>query len=129
MATRKDKRRKQLKSEKLVIDKDIFNRRIAVEVDRQIQIVEQQTKKASIEAFMGAIILSLHDEFAWFSNDKHGSKRLNRFLDRFNNQFECISKGTVSVDDFNKFCMDKGINYMIEQHEIAKITIDTLLKE
>jgi hypothetical protein len=55
--------------------------------------------------------LSLHDEFGF------GAERINRLLEKVNNQFECIDAGTVSLDDMLQECEKIGIKFMREWKE------------
>ncbi len=73
----------------------------------ELETIKKQATIAAIDSLMGSVLISLHDEFGL------GKKRLNRFIDKLNNQYNCIEQGTVSLENFNEWAKSKGVNYKV----------------
>jgi len=73
----------------------------------ELETIKKSATLSAIEGLMGSIIISLNNEFGF------GKKRLNKFIDRLNLQYECVESGDMSLDDFNRWALDKGINYSV----------------
>ncbi len=73
----------------------------------ELETIKKQATIAAIDSLMGSVLISLHDEFGL------GKKRLNRFIDKLNNQYNCIEQGEVSLADFNEWAKQKGIKYKV----------------
>jgi hypothetical protein len=68
-----------------------------------------------IQQLFGVVMVSLRDEFGWFQNEKYGVERINRFLDRFNENMEHEGEGNVALNDFNDWCKENNINYEVKK--------------
>lgn len=73
----------------------------------ELEVIKKQATISAIDSLMGSVLISLHDTFGF------GTERLNRFIDKLNNQYKCIEEGTVSLADFNEWAKSKGINYKV----------------
>jgi hypothetical protein len=74
----------------------------------ELETIKKSATYSAIEGLMGSVIISLCDEFGF------GAKRINKFIDKLNNQYECVERGDVTLDDFNAWALEKGINYKIK---------------
>lgn len=81
---------------------------------QKIEELRNELKLDIIQQLWGSMIVSLRDEFGWFSG-KYGVKRIHRFIDRFNENMAHIDDGNVALDDFNKWCEDEGISYQVKK--------------
>lgn len=91
----------------------LLKRRINELVDNQKQIEkafikESQRKKKewellAISTVTATMSLVLHDKFGF------GKKRMNRLVSGIKNQFELVRDDFITVDDFENWAKDKGI--------------------
>ena len=76
------------------------------------QILEDDTRNKAItftkEAVLAAICIVLKDEFQF------GPKRYKQLLDRFDNQWDCVIAGTVSIDDLVKWYYKEVVDKLEE---------------
>lgn len=100
----RDDRRKKGISQNVynALVKDLHNQREEMRLD----IIRQ---------LFGVVIVSLKDEFKIFQNEKYGSKRINRFIDRFNDNMLENEEGNVSLKDFEDWCKENNINYQVKK--------------
>lgn len=73
----------------------------------ELDAIKKDAMKSAIEGLMSVTLISLSDEFGF------GSKRLNRFIDKLNSQYDSVERGDVTLDDFNAWAIENGINYKI----------------
>ena len=73
------------------------NYQINFEVMRVLKREKEQMKVDIINQLFGLMLMSVHDEFGWFSSEKFGKKRIDRLVDRFNSNFDAIEKGYLKL--------------------------------
>ena len=102
---RQQKRQQKIKDKEWVYTlKESDMSRVIME---ELETIKKQATIAAIDSLMGSVLISLHDTFGF------GTSRLNKFIDKLNTQYNCIEEGTVSLEDFNEWAKDKGINYKV----------------
>lgn len=72
-------------------------------VNDRLEEIRNETISKTVQAYTAAWVISLHDEFNF------GHKRLQRVLDKVQNQFECVTAETVTVEDLVNWCKEYGI--------------------
>lgn len=103
--SRSDLRRNQRELEKQK-NVYVFNEH---QYKQKIEELRNDLKLDIIQQLFGAIIISLHDEFGF------GPKCVNKFIDKFNSNMDCINNGNVSLDDFNNWCNENDIQYQVKK--------------
>ncbi len=68
-----------------------------------------------IQELFGVMMVSLRDEFGWFSNKLHGKNRINRFITRFNENMAFIDAGETKLKDYNEWCEENNIRYEVRK--------------
>ena len=100
--------REQMKSNKTYM----YNEK---QVDAIIAAKKEELKLDIIQELFGAMMVSLRDEFGWFSSEKHGKKRIDRFIDRFNENMQFIEDGETKLQDYNEWCEENNIRYQVRK--------------
>jgi polysaccharide pyruvyl transferase WcaK-like protein len=95
---------KQKPTPTFAITKHRLNKVIKHEISQDIEQVKKEAFKQAVHDVTAAFVISLHDGFDF---DKH---KLTRLLDKVNNQFECILRGDVTIDDIKCWCKDGGLD-------------------
>ena len=72
-------------------------------VNDRLEEIRNETISKTVQAYTAAWVISLHDEFNF------GHKRLQRVLSKVENQFECVTAETVTVEDLVNWCKEYGI--------------------
>lgn len=80
-----------------------------------IQNKREEMRLEIIQQLWGVIIVSLRDEFQFFKNEKHGVNRINRFIDRFNENMLCKEEQNIDLEDFNKWCEENNIKFQVRE--------------
>lgn len=73
------------------------------EVESRLEEIRNEAISKTVQAYTAAWVISLHDEFNF------GHKRLQRILNKVENQFECVTAETVTVEDLVDWCKEYGI--------------------
>jgi hypothetical protein len=82
---------------------------------KELEKVRGEMNREIIRKLFGVIMVSLRDEFKWFRNEKYGQKRIDRFIDRFNDNMEAEEQGYTKLNDYNQWCEENGIMYEIKK--------------
>ena len=82
---------------------------------KKLATMKEDLKIDIVQQLWGVMLVSLRDEFGWFSNKNYGTKRINRFIDRFNENMGHIGEGNVALQDFNEWCQEEGIGYEVRK--------------
>ncbi len=80
-----------------------------------LQKQREQMRREIIREMFGVIMISLRDEFGWFKSEKHGTNRVHRFIDRFNENMEYNKEGIAKLKDFNDWCKENDIDYEVRK--------------
>lgn len=72
-------------------------------VEDRLEEIRSEAISKTVQAYTAAWIISLYDEFNF------GHKRLQRVLNKVENQFECVTAGTVTIEDLVNWCKEYGI--------------------
>lgn len=72
-------------------------------VNDRLKEIRNETINKTIQAYTAAWVISLHDEFNF------GHKRLQRVLNKVENQFECVTAETITIEDLVNWCKEYGI--------------------
>lgn len=72
-------------------------------IEDRLGEIQSEAISKTIRAYTAAWVISLHDEFNF------GHKRLQRILDKVQNQFECVTAETVTIEDLVNWCEEYGI--------------------
>ena len=102
-AERRRLQREQQKAPTYNINQKQLSNLVHDEVKDRLEELRNEAISKTIRAYTAAWVISLHDEFNF------GHKRLQRVLDKVQNQFECVTAETVTVEDLVDWCKEYGI--------------------
>jgi FAD synthase len=80
-------------------------------VSTEVEKIKREALRMAVGDLTAAFVMSLHDEFDWFSNKQHGKARIEKLLTRVSKNFECINQGLITVEDIKAWCEEVGIDY------------------
>jgi hypothetical protein len=66
-----------------------------------------------IQELFGVVMVSLTQEFGWFSG-KFRTRRLDRFLDRFILNMDAHARGENTLEEFNRQCEEFGVKHEVK---------------
>lgn len=89
--------------EKPVISKDDLLKQLHKKFNKQVEDKVHKAIENTQEWILQVVCLSLVDEFGFSKAD------IQKFVDKVNNQFECVLEGTVNLEDFSTMCEEEGI--------------------
>lgn len=72
-------------------------------VEDRLEEIRSEAISKAVQAYTAAWIISLYDEFNF------GHKRLQRVLNKVENQFECVTAGAITIEDLVNWCKEYGI--------------------
>lgn len=102
-AERRRLQREQKKAPTYNINQKQLSNLIHDEVNNRLKEIRNEAINKTIQAYTAAWVISLHDEFQF------GHKRLQKILNKVENQFECVTAKTVTVEDLVNWCNEYGI--------------------
>ncbi len=102
-AERRRLQREQQKAPTYNINKKQLSNLVRDEVSSRLEEIRNEAISKTVQAYTAAWVISLHDEFQF------GHKRLQRILNKVENQFESVMAGTVTVEDLVNWCKEYGI--------------------
>lgn len=102
-AERRRLQREQQKAPVYCINQKQLSNLVRDEVNSRLEEIKNEAINKTIQAYTAAWVISLHDEFQF------GHKRLQRILKKVENQFECITAETVTVEDLVNWCKEYGV--------------------
>lgn len=102
-AERRRLQREQQKAPTYNINQKQLSNLVHDKVEDRLEEIRSEAINKTVQAYTVAWVISLHDEFNF------GNKRLQRVLDKVQNQFECVTAETVTVEDLANWCKEYGI--------------------
>ena len=102
-AERRRLQREQQKAPTYNINQKQLSNLVHDKVEDRLEEIRSEAINKTVKAYTAAWVISLHDEFNF------GHKRLQKTLDKVQNQFECVTAETVTVEDLGDWCKEYGI--------------------
>lgn len=65
------------------------------------EVLERRARDHATSAIIASLLKVMHDKHGW------GHTRLTRLMDDITDQFECVSAGTVSLEDLKQLVEDE----------------------
>ena len=108
---RADRKREERESKKLN-NTYFYNEKQVNEImaAKKVELTQELVAKV-----FGVIMISMRDEFGWFSSEKHGTKRIHRFIDRFNENMTFVNNDETKLEDYNEWCEENNILYEVKR--------------
>lgn len=108
---RADRKREERESKKLN-NTYLYNEKQVNDImaSKKVELTQELVTKV-----FGVIMISMRDEFGWFSSEKHGTKRINRFIDRFNENMTFVNNDDTKLEDYNEWCRENNILYEVKR--------------
>jgi hypothetical protein len=78
-------------------------------IHSEVEQIRKEVTKDVLAKLFGSLVVALHDEFGF------GKVRIDRFIDKVNEQFDSIENGYVTLEDFNKWSKEKGFDYQLAE--------------
>lgn len=100
---RAERRRNQIqaKSPTYNVNQDKLSQIIDRELVERLTTVKLEAIRYTADSIIASAVVTLSDEFGF------GAQRIERFVNKVNEQFECIQSGTVTVEDLAEWCNNK----------------------
>ena len=108
---RSDKKRAEREAKKLN-NVYFYNEK---QVNEIIAAKKEELNLEIIQKLFGVLMVSLQDEFGWFSSEKFGKKRIDRFITRFNENMSHIEAGDIKLADYDEWCEENNIKYEVKK--------------
>lgn len=96
---RKERRRHKLDIKQPVVNVSVNH------LKSELEIVRKECITVTLKSFVGLMALTLNSDFSF------GEKRLNHLLARLFEQYECMEKGLITIDDIEIWCKEKNIKF------------------